>query len=149
MTLMDVALTLDLPFEVFSNFEVLELKNYDFKTTPYSNPQQVLKTLTLNKVHIITNNFQDILSPCSCLENLTLENCNFFRNGVNIVCPSLKYIKICNMNERRIWVSPVNVEYSSRLTPLFVVMKTWFLRLQNFMFYVPTMMLRGLVKIFF
>jgi hypothetical protein len=40
MTLMDVALTLDLPFEVFSNFEVLELKNYDFKTIPYSNPNR-------------------------------------------------------------------------------------------------------------
>jgi hypothetical protein len=40
-TLTDAASTLDLPFEVFSNFEVLELKSYHFKTTPNSNPQQV------------------------------------------------------------------------------------------------------------
>ncbi|GAU28452.1 hypothetical protein TSUD_55030 [Trifolium subterraneum] len=83
-TLMDAALTLDLPFEVFSNFEVLKLKSYHFKTTANSNPQQALKTFTLNTVRIMSNNFQDILSCCLCLENLTLENCIFFGNEVNI-----------------------------------------------------------------
>jgi hypothetical protein len=84
-TLTDAASTLDLPFEVFSNFEVLELKSYHFKTTPNSNPQQALKSLTLNKVCIMSNNFEDILSHCSCLENLSLEKCNFFINEINII----------------------------------------------------------------
>jgi hypothetical protein len=110
-TLTDSASTLNLPFEVFSNFEVLELKSYHFKTTPKSNSQHVLKSLTLNKVCIISNNFQDILSRCSCLENLTLEKCNFFRNKVKITSPSLKYIKIYNVYERNILVSTINVEF--------------------------------------
>jgi hypothetical protein len=110
-TLTDAVSTLDLSFEVFSNFEVLELKSYHFKTTPDSNPQQVLKSLTLNKVCIMSNHFQDILSHCSCLEKLTLEKCNFFRNEVNITSQSLKYFKICNVYERKIWVSAINVEF--------------------------------------
>lgn len=103
------ASTIDLPFEVFSNFKVLELKNYRFNTTPSPDSQQTLKTLTLNKVHIISNTFHDILSYCSSLENLTVENCDFLRDELEIVSPS-KYIKIANVNELRILVSAFNVE---------------------------------------
>ncbi|AES66469.1 F-box/RNI superfamily protein [Medicago truncatula] len=104
------ASTIDLPFEVFSNFKVLELKNYRFNTTPSPYSEQTLKTLTLNKVRIILNTFHDILSYCSSLENLTVENCDFLRDELKIVSPSLKYIKICNMNVLRILVSAFNVE---------------------------------------
>jgi len=110
---MDVKLaasTIDLPFEVFSNVKVLELKNYHFNTTPSPDSQQTLKTLTLNKVCIISNTFHDILSYCSSLENLTVENCDFLRDELEIVSPSLKYIKIANVNELRILVSAFNVE---------------------------------------
>jgi hypothetical protein len=104
------ASTIDLPFEVFSNFKVLELKNYRFNTTPSPDSQQTLKTLTLKKVCIISNTFHDILSYCSSLENLTVENCDFLTDELKIVSPSLKYIKICNMNVLRILVSAFNVE---------------------------------------
>ncbi|KEH38424.1 F-box/LRR protein [Medicago truncatula] len=106
----NAASTIDLPFEVFSSFKVLELKNYHFLTTPSLNPQQILNTLTLNKVHIISNTFHDILSHCSSLENLILEKCDFLTDEVKIVSPSLKYIKICDVNERRILISAFNME---------------------------------------
>ena len=104
------ASTIDLPFEVFSSFKVLELKNYRFNTTPSPDSQQTLKTLTLNKVRIVSNTFHDILSYCSSLENLTVKNCDFLTDELKIVSPSLKYIKICNVNELRILVSAFNVE---------------------------------------
>lgn len=104
------ASTIDLPFEVFSSFKVLELKNYNFLTTPSLNPQQILITLTLNKVNIISNTFYDILSHCSSLENLILEKCDFLTDKVKIVSPNLKYIKICYVNECRILISAFNME---------------------------------------
>ena len=110
---MDVKLaasTIDLPFEVFSNFKVLELNNCRFNNTPSPDSQQTLKTLTLNKVSIISNNFHDILSYCSSFENLTVENCDFLRHELEIVSPGLKYIKIANVIELRILVSAFNVE---------------------------------------
>jgi len=106
----NAASTIDLPFEVFSSFKVLELKNYHFLTTPSISPQQILNTLTLNKVHIISNTFHDILSHCSSLENLILEKCDFLTDEVKIVSSSLKYIKICDVIERRILVSAFNME---------------------------------------
>ncbi|XP_004488693.2 F-box protein At1g80960-like [Cicer arietinum] len=102
--------TLDLPFEIFSNFEIIELKNYHFTTIPFPNPSQVLKTLILNNVRIISNNFQGILSHCSSLEDLILDQCKFFEDELKIDSPSLKYVKMYNLNIRKILVFAANVE---------------------------------------
>lgn len=110
MTLNIASSTIYFPFEVLSNFKVLELKNYYFETTHSSNPQQILKTLMLNKVRIISNTFQGLISHCSSLENLTIEKCSFLRDEIKIVSSSLKYIKICNVNETKILISAFNAE---------------------------------------
>ncbi|XP_058781368.1 FBD-associated F-box protein At5g38590-like [Vicia villosa] len=98
------------PFNIFSSFKVLELKNYHFKTIPSPNFQPILKTLTLNKVCIISKIFRGILSHCPSLENLTLEKCIFMRDKIKIVSQSLKYIKICHLKARMILVSAINAE---------------------------------------
>ncbi|KAJ1435128.1 Leucine-rich repeat domain superfamily [Sesbania bispinosa] len=79
--------TLDLPFEVFSGFEVLELKDYYLKTSPFIDTPQILKSITFNSVGISPYDLQGILSYCSSLENLTLEKCNLIKkspHGSNI-----------------------------------------------------------------
>ncbi|CAK8534835.1 unnamed protein product [Lathyrus sativus] len=105
----DISGNLYLPFNVFSSFKVFELKNYVFKTLPSPNPQQILKTLILNKVCIISK-FHKILSHCFSLENLTLEKCIFIRDKIKIVSQSLKYIKICHLKAHIILVSAINAE---------------------------------------
>ncbi|CAI8615549.1 unnamed protein product [Vicia faba] len=110
MTSRDVSSTLTLPFHVFSSFKILELKNYNFKTIPTPNPQQILKTLILNKVSIVSNCFQRIISHCLLLENLTLEKCTFTRDRIKFVSPSLRYIKICHLKASMILVSAINAE---------------------------------------
>jgi len=102
--------TLDLPFEIFTSFEVLELNHYCFVTTPSLDFNQVLKTLTLNKVCVSSNNFQEIISHCSSLENLTLNKCDFSGDEVNIDSSSLKYFKILDMNVQKMLVSAANME---------------------------------------
>ncbi|KAJ1388086.1 Leucine-rich repeat domain superfamily [Sesbania bispinosa] len=105
----DLAQTLDLPFEVFSGFEVLELKNYYLKIAPSIDTPQILKCLTFNNVAMSPDDLQKMLSYCSSLENLTLKKCNVKKN-VEIDSPSLKVFKICRMSMSGIVVSAANIE---------------------------------------
>ncbi|XP_057456413.1 putative F-box protein At1g67390 [Lotus japonicus] len=99
---------IDLPFDIFSGFEVLELKNYYLKILPSRNPPQFLKTLTLSDVNVSLDDFQKILSHCLSLENLTLEKCHV--ENVMIQSPSLKFLKICDMFLSEFVVFAVNIE---------------------------------------
>ncbi|KAJ1388089.1 F-box-like domain superfamily [Sesbania bispinosa] len=105
----DLAQTLDLPFEVFSGFEVLELKNYYLKIAPFIDNPHILKCLTFNNVAMSPDDLQKILSYCSSLENLALKKCNVKKN-VEIDSPSLKVFKICRMSMSGIVVSAANIE---------------------------------------
>ncbi|XP_027342967.1 F-box protein At1g80960-like [Abrus precatorius] len=94
--LRDVTRTLDLPFEIFTSFEVLELKNYKLKISPSRDVScQVLKTLTRKNVNVEVDACEGILSYCSYLENLTLDGCSF--EVVKIHSPKLKFFKIIKM----------------------------------------------------
>ncbi|XP_027342969.1 putative F-box protein At1g67390 [Abrus precatorius] len=94
--LRDLGRTLDIPFEIFSSFEALELKNYYVKTSPSGAvPGQTLKTLTLTNVNVEENAWDGILSYCSSLENITLGECSF--GVVKISSPRLKLFKIGKM----------------------------------------------------
>jgi hypothetical protein len=104
-----------IPFDVFTSFKELELKNYFiiFKLKPCPNHHQVLKTLTLNNVRVFSDNFQEILPQCLSLENLTLKQCQFLGNesyDVIIDSLSLKYFKIYDMSVHKILVSAANIE---------------------------------------
>lgn len=99
-----------MPFDVLTSFKVLELKNYYLKTTLSPNPRQVLNTLTLNNVRVESNDFEDILSQCLSLENLTLEKCNLFGDGVKIDSPSLKYFKFFDMTVHKMLIYATNIE---------------------------------------
>ncbi|KAJ1410203.1 Leucine-rich repeat domain superfamily [Sesbania bispinosa] len=107
--LKDLGQTLDLPFEAFSGFEVLELKNYYLKISPSIDTPQILKCLTFNNVGMSTDNLQKMLSYCSSLENLTLKDCNLIQK-VEIDSLSLKVFKICRMSVSGIVVSAANIE---------------------------------------
>ncbi|XP_058725628.1 F-box protein At1g80960-like [Vicia villosa] len=100
----------DLPYEVFTSFKVLELKNYHFTTEPSPNPRQVLSTLILMNVRIKANKFQGILSHCETLENLTLEQCDFSGDGIMIESQSLKYFRIFDMIACKIFVYSANIK---------------------------------------
>ncbi|XP_061358362.1 F-box protein At1g80960-like [Gastrolobium bilobum] len=102
-------MTLDLPFDIFSGFEVLQLKNYYLNTSPSVDVPQTLKTLTFIKVSLPPVDLQGILSNCSSLENLTLDSCGF-RKEVKINCPSLKFFKICRMTVNEIVISAANLD---------------------------------------
>ncbi|KAI5440451.1 hypothetical protein KIW84_010069, partial [Lathyrus oleraceus] len=106
---MEVGWTLNLPFEVFSNFKILKLKNYKFKITDFSNPSQILQTLTLSNLDIKSKTFQEIISHCSSLENLIIENCDSLVN-VKVDSSSLKYFKICDMLVQNFLISSISVE---------------------------------------
>ncbi|CAL5187250.1 unnamed protein product [Lathyrus oleraceus] len=108
--LMEAGWNLNIPFEVFSSFKVLKLKNYTFSTSPFSNSSQVLHTLTLIDMDIKSNNFQEILSHCSSLENLILGNCDSLGVDVKIDSSSLKYFKIYDMIVQNLLISSINVE---------------------------------------
>ncbi|KAJ1406668.1 Leucine-rich repeat domain superfamily [Sesbania bispinosa] len=107
--LKDLGQTLDLPFEVFSGFEVLELKNYLLKISPFIDTPQILKCLTFNNVDMSTDDLRKMLSYCSSLGNLTLKECNPIQK-VEIDSPSLKVLKICRMFVCGIVVSAANIE---------------------------------------
>ncbi|KAL5082445.1 hypothetical protein RYX36_010866 [Vicia faba] len=110
IVLMEVGCTLNIPFEVFSNFKVFKLKNYRFTPTHFSNSSQVLQTLTLDNLDIKPNNFQDILSHCSCLENLIIARCDSLGVNVKIDSLTIKYLKIHDMIVQNLLISAVNVE---------------------------------------
>jgi hypothetical protein len=104
-----------IPFDVFTSFKELELKNYFiiFKLKPCPNHHQVLKTLTLNNVRVYSDNFQEILPHCVSLENLTLKQCQFIGSesfDVKIDSLSLKYFKIFDMSVHKILVYAANIE---------------------------------------
>jgi hypothetical protein len=104
-----------IPFDVFTSFKELELKNYFiiFKLKPCPNHHQVLKTLTLNNVRVYSDNFQEILPHCLSLENLTLKKCQFIGSesfDVKIDSVSLKYFKIFDMSVHKILVYAANIE---------------------------------------
>jgi hypothetical protein len=61
-------------------------------------------------VCVESNNFQEIISHCSSLENLTLNKCDFSGDEVNINSSSLKYFKILDMNVQKMLVSAANME---------------------------------------
>ncbi|KAJ1378962.1 F-box-like domain superfamily [Sesbania bispinosa] len=105
----DLGQTLDLPFEVFSGFEVLELKNYYLKIAPSIDTPQILKCITFNNVAMSPYDLQKMLSYCSSLENLTLMKCILIEK-VEIDSPSLKVFKICRMSMTGIVVSAANIE---------------------------------------
>ncbi|KAJ1437915.1 F-box-like domain superfamily [Sesbania bispinosa] len=107
--LKDLGKILDLPFEVFSGFEVLKLKHYYLKTSPSIDTPQILKCLTFNNMGISADDLQMILSHCSSLENLTLKKCDLIEK-VKIDSPSLKVFKICKMSVSEIMVSAANIE---------------------------------------
>lgn len=102
--------TLNLPFEVFGNFEVLELINYRLVISPSYNSPKLLKTLILNHVHFEASDFQEIVSHSSSLENLTLNGCRSFGSQLEIVSHSLIFFKISKMYVRKILVSAINIE---------------------------------------
>ncbi|RHN74750.1 putative F-box domain, leucine-rich repeat domain, L domain-containing protein [Medicago truncatula] len=99
-----------MPFDVLTSFKVLELKNYYLKTTLSPNSHQVLNTLTLNNIRVESNDFENILSQCSSLENLTLKKCNLFGDGVKIDSPSLKYFKFFDMTVHKMLISATKIE---------------------------------------
>ncbi|XP_058765566.1 F-box protein At1g80960-like [Vicia villosa] len=110
ISLMEVGWNLNIPFDIFSNFKVLKLKNYRFNTIPFPNSSQVLQTLTLNNLDIESKNFQEILSHCLSLENLIIENCNSLGFNVKIDSQSLKYFRVYDMIVQNLLISAINIE---------------------------------------
>ncbi|KAG4399078.1 hypothetical protein AAZX31_08G166500 [Glycine max] len=102
-------MTIDLPFEIFSSFEELELKNYYLKTKPSSGDfAQVLKKLTFKNMMVDKDDWEGIMSYCLCLENLTIDNC--MMEIIKINNPRLKFLRICRMEVIKIDVSAINLE---------------------------------------
>ncbi|WJX72640.1 hypothetical protein P8452_56496 [Trifolium repens] len=85
-----------IPFDVFTSFKDLELKNYFIIVKPCPNHHQVLKTLTLNNVRVFSDNFQEIL-PQSNIE--VIEIGSIFCNPEDLVFETPKLLVLHAHND--------------------------------------------------
>ncbi|KAJ7981939.1 F-box protein [Quillaja saponaria] len=102
-------LVLNLPPRAFSrSLCTLELINYKLRCSSPFEACQILKNLKLQNVFLQDETLNEVLSNCTSLESLSMENCGSFKK-VMIHNPNLKVLKLQHIEVEKIDICAENL----------------------------------------